>query len=169
MARKTPPKQKAAGKPSLGRRVGARIRSVGLVGADAVKNPRGIPASAHGAFRGWFRRIWDTRGGSAYTLGYALTFAALEARTLIGEVAGMTSAGDFFAGQLVEFLMRFSTESVTNLVLAFMWPVFVVSWYPPWGAGLFVVALLTFPRFVKPYVERWLFRGERAGNDSPDP
>ena len=112
------------------------------------------------------RRICDSRGGSAYTFGYALTFAALEVKTLLGEIAGMTSAGDFFAERLFEFLLRFSADSVTNLVLAFMWPVFVVTWHPPWGAGLFVLALLAFPRFVKPWVERWLFRDARDVRDA---
>jgi hypothetical protein len=44
-----------------------------------------------------------------------------------------------------------------------MWPVFIVTWQPPWGACLFVVAMLLFPKYIKPPVERWLF-GDAALN-----
>ncbi len=155
------PKKTKVKKPPLGRRLGSRMRTMGLVGADAVRNPRGIPQTAHGAFRTWFRKIWDTRGGGLYTLGYALSFAALEFRTLIGEVAGMGNPGDFVIAQLIEFFMRFGTETISNLVMAFMWPVFVVSWYPPWGMGLLILAFGLFPRFIRPPIERWLFQGEQ--------
>lgn len=155
-------KKKAAKpkKPPIGRRIGDRIRTAGLVGADAVRNPRGIPQTAHGAFRRWFRKVWDTRGGGLYTLGYALTFAALELRTFVTELAGMGSASDFIIEQLIEFFIRFGTDSLKNLILALIWPVFVLSWHPPWGVGLFVIAFLLFPKFVKPHVERWLFRDD---------
>lgn len=158
-----PGKAKKPPKAPLGRRLGASLRSAGLAGAEAVKNPRGIPATAHGAFRGWFRRIWDTRGGSAYTFGYALTFAGLEVKTIVGEIAGMTSVGDYVVGRLLEFVMRFGADTITNLVLAFLWPAFVVAWRPPLGIGLFVLALLLFPRYIRPHVERWLFHGGREG------
>lgn len=151
-------------KPPLGRRLGSRIRAVGLIGADAVRNPRGIPDTAHGAFRAWFRRIWDTRGGGVYTLGYALCFAALELKTLAGEVIDMGSAGDFILEQLIEFVIRFGTDSLANLVMALIWPAFVVSWYPPWGIGLLVLLFMMFPKFIRPPIERWLFRGERDGS-----
>jgi hypothetical protein len=158
---KKKPKPKKEKKPPLGRRFGSRIRTVGLLGADAVRNPRGIPNTAHGAFRAWLRRIWDTRGGGLYTLGYALTFAALELKTLAGEIVGMGNPGDFVVEQLIEFFIRFGTDSIANLVMAFMWPVFVVTWYPPVGVGLFVLAFALFPRFIRPPIERWLLRDER--------
>jgi hypothetical protein len=148
-------------KPPLGRRLGSRMRAVGLIGADAVRNPRGIPGTAHGAFRAWFRRIWETRGGGLYTLGYALSFAALELRTLAGEFVGMGNPGDFVVEQLVEFFIRFGTDSIANLVTALIWPMFVVGWYAPWGIGLLVLAFILFPKFIRPLIERWLFRGER--------
>ncbi len=152
----------------LGRRIGDSIRSVGEIGAESVRNPRGIPTTAHGAFRTWFRRIWDTRGGSVYTLGYALTFAALELKSFVTELAGMSSAGDFFVEQLMQFLIRFGTESIANLVQALIWPVFVITWYPPLGIALFVLALLLFPKFIKPYIEKWLFGDERPPPNKPE-
>ena len=161
-SRKAEPKPKKAKKPPLGRRLGASLRAAGEVGAESVRNPRGIPGQAHGAFRSWFRKVWNTRGGSIYTLGYALSFAALELKAVMTGLAGMTSAGDYVMGQVWQFLLRFSTDSIANLVLALMWPVFVLSWRPPWGIALFVLALLLFPKFIKPPVERWLFGdGER--------
>lgn len=156
-AKRKPAKPK---KPPLGRRIGESLRSAGEIGVESVRNPRGIPQTAHGAFRNWFRKIWDTRGGSVYTLGYALTFAALELKTLVSELAGVTDPGDLILEQLVQFMIRFGSDSVANLVHAFMWPVFVVSWRPPVGITLFVLAFLLFPRYIKPHVERWLFRGK---------
>ena len=158
--KKPQPGPKKEKKPPLGRRLGSSIRTVGLMGADAVRNPRGIPDTAHGAFRAWFRRIWDSRGGGLYTLGYALTFAALELKTLAGEVVGMGNPGDFMFEQLIQFFIRFGTDSIANLVMALIWPVFVVGWYPPWGIGLIVLAFMLFPKFIRPPIERWLFRGE---------
>lgn len=153
------PKKTKNPKPPLGRRLGSRIRTMGLIGADAVRNPRGIPNTAHGAFRNWFRTVWDTRGGGLYTLGYALTFAALEVKAIVGELAGMGNPADFVIGQLFQFFMRFGIESMVNLVMAFIWPAFVVAWQPPVGIALFVLAWLLFPKFIRPPIERWLFRG----------
>lgn len=165
-AKQKPAKPK---KPPLGRRIGERIRSAGEIGAQSVRNPRGIPQTAHGAFRNWFRKIWNTRGGSVYTLGYALTFAALELKTLVSELAGVTDPGDFILEQLVQFMIRFGTDSLANLVLAFMWPVFVVTWYPPIGVSLFVLAFLLFPRYIKPHIEKWLFRNDPPATPETKP
>ncbi len=154
---KAEPKPKKEKKPPLGRRLGEKMRSAGEVGAESVRNPRGIPGQAHGAFRSWFRNVWNTRGGSVYTLGYALSFAALELKTVMTGLAGMTSAGEYVMGQVWQFLLRFSADSIANLVLALMWPVYVLSWRPPSGVVLFVLAFLLFPKFIKPHVERWLF------------
>jgi hypothetical protein len=162
-------KAKKKSKPPLGRRVGARLRSVGVVGADAVRNPRGIPQTAHGAFRRWMRKVWDVRGGGLYALGYALTFAWLEMASLVTSVSGASSLIGFLREELIEFLFRCLGDSLVNLIEALIWPVFVIGFNPPWGALALGAAFALFPYTLKPLVERWLFADEAPADSPTDP
>jgi hypothetical protein len=107
--------------------------------------------------RGWFEKIWKVRGGGLYAVGWAVTFAWLEVTTIIGEILDAEGVVDFFVHQLLEFMLRFMGDSLKNMVLAFMWPAFVVQWKMPVGLILLGVAFALFPTYVKPYLEKWLF------------
>lgn len=112
---------------------------------------------AHGWFRGWFAKVWKVRGGGLYALGYAITFIVLETTTVIGELAESEGIGDFLSGQLIEFIFRFASDSVVNLIQALMWPVFVAQWQPPFGAIALGLAFLIFPTYLKKPITKWLF------------
>lgn len=112
---------------------------------------------AHGWFRGWFAKVWKVRGGGLYALGYAVTFIVLEVTTVIGELAESGGIGDFLSEQLVEFIFRFASDSIVNLIQALMWPVFVVQWQPPFGAIALGLAFLIFPTYLKKPITKWLF------------
>jgi hypothetical protein len=148
-------------KPSLGYRVGRRVQSVADFGRTAVTDPSAIPGQAHGFFRRWLRKIWDVRGGGLYAVGYALTFVWFEATTLIGEIVGAESIGSFFSDQLFEFFIRFASDSIGNMVKAFMWPFYVVQLHAPFGAFALALAFALFPKFLKPVIERWLFADDK--------
>ena len=111
----------------------------------------------HGWFRRWFRKVWKVRGGGLYACGFAVTFVILEIGSLADDVLGV---GAIFTGQAIEFLVNFLLDSFTNTLKAFMWPVFVVQYAPPWGAVGLGVAYWLFPTTLKKPIERWLFRDE---------
>ncbi|MDH3547008.1 MAG: hypothetical protein OEN22_07895 [Gammaproteobacteria bacterium] len=148
---------------SLGKRVGDGARALGEFGSDIVNRPGVLPGKAHGWFRRWFAKIWRVRGGGLYAVGYALTFAYFEITTIGSELAESESIADFFTAQLLEFVLRFATDSFVNLVKAFMWPVYIVELAPPYGAIGLGLAFVAFPMFLKKPIERWLF-GEETGD-----
>ena len=114
-------------------------------------------------FRLWFAKVWRLRGGGLYAVGWAATFVYLEVTTVLGEIAGADGVVDFFTNQIIEFLFRFLSDSIANMIQAFMWPVFIVSWQPPIGAIALGAAFVVFPTYIKPHITAWLFPdGEEA-------
>jgi hypothetical protein len=89
--------------------------------------------TSHGWFRTWFRKVWKVRGGGLYAI---------------------------FSGHLFEFLISFFVDSLSNTVQAFMWPIRVVQFAPPWGAVALGAAYIGFATFLKKPIEGWLFDGE---------
>ena len=108
-------------------------------------------------FRVWFAKVWKVRGGGLYAVGWAVTFLWLEITTIFGEIIEAEGVIDFFTNQLIEFVFRFLGDSLMNMVTAFMWPVYIVQWRPPFGVIALGVAFALFPTLVKPYITAWLF------------
>jgi len=142
---------------SIGRRVGDGARLVGEIGDDLVNRPGVLPGKAHGWFRTWFGKVWKVRGGGLYAVGYALTFAWFEVRAIVSEIAEAEGVVDFFTNQLIEFLFRFLSESLFNMIQAFMWPVFLIQAWEPYGAIMLGLMFVLFPIVLKKPIERWLF------------
>ena len=120
---------------------------------------RALPAQSHGWFRTWFQKVWSVRGGGLYACGFAVTFIILEVGSIAEDIAGV---GDLFNGQIVSFLLNLVVDSFKNTLAAFMWPVEIVSFAPPWGAIGFGLAFVAFPKYLKKPIEGWLF------DDEPD-
>ena len=116
-------------------------------------------------FRVWFRKIWDVRGGGLYAVGFAVTFLYLEILSLADDVLGI---GAVFTGQIIDFVINFFLDSLSNTIAAFMWPVDIVQWNSPWGAVLLGIAFWLFPIYVKPHIEEWLFDGEEPEVEEAD-
>jgi len=112
---------------------------------------------AQGWFRSWFTKVWKVRGGGLYACGYAITFVALEVSTVVGELAESDSIGSFLSEQLLEFIFRFATDSIVNLVKALIWPVYFLEWQPPYGAIALGIAYLLFAKYLKKPITEWLF------------
>ncbi|MDX1516865.1 MAG: hypothetical protein R3288_08500 [Woeseiaceae bacterium] len=148
--------QKLPKKP-LGYRVGQRLRSAGSFGRDAVRSPRSIPRHAYGWLRHWFRKVWNVRGGGLYAVGYALAFLYFEAKTIIGEIADASGVRDYVSSQIAEFIVRFTADTISNMVHAFIWPVYVIQVHPVYGGIALGLAFWLFPKYLKPPIERWLF------------
>ena len=125
----------------------------------------GFVDKGHGWFRQWFRKVWKVRGGGLYACGFALTFAVLEVGSLADDVLGI---GAIFSGQAVAFLVNFLMDSLTNTLKAFIWPVYVAQYAPPWGAIGLGVAYWLFPTTLKKPIERWLFQDEPEVVEEPE-
>lgn len=131
---------------SLGYRAGAGLRA----GGD----------KAYGWFRRWLAKVWKVRGGGLYATGFICTLIYLEISTLLTELSEATGIGQFFTEQLVEFLLRFSAESLGNLIQAFIWPVHIIGLAPPWGAIGLGLGFAVFQLYLNKPVERWLLGDE---------
>lgn len=151
---------------SIRERVGDSARAVGQFGDDLVHRPGVLPGKAHGWFRTWFGKVWKVRGGGLYAVGYALTFAYLEVRAIISELAEADGVVDFFTNQLFEFFFRFLSETMLNIVQAFIWPAHVVQIAQPYGAIALGIAFVLFPYTLKKPIERWLFGATLNDSDS---
>jgi hypothetical protein len=147
-------------KPSYFRKLGDRARVVGSLSETLVREPRAFPYRTANAMRPWIRRVWNARGGGLYACGFVLTFAYLEASALISEILGATGMVSFFTEQIFEMLFRFMGASMKNMVLAFIWPVPIVQFSPPWGIAILVATYVIFANFVKKPLEQWLFHDE---------
>lgn len=86
-----------------------------------------------------------------------MTFLYFDVRTVIGEIADATGLADFLSDQLLGFVIRFATDSLVNMVKAFIWPVYIVQIYPPFGPIALGLAFYIFPVYLKKPIETWLF------------
>ncbi len=147
-------------KPSYAQRISNRAKVVGSLGETLVKEPRAFPKKTAHAMRPWFRKVWKARGGGLYACGFLLTFAYLEASMLIGEIVAATGFVDFFTEQLLELPLRFLSESFQNMIAAFMWPVPLIQFSPPWGFAILGAIYLLFTYLIKEPLEHWLFKDD---------
>jgi len=147
-------------KPSYAKRLGDRARTVGSLSETLVKDPKAFPKKTAHAMRPWFRKVWKARGGGLYACGFVLTFVYLEVSMLFGEIIAATGFVDFFTEQLLELPLRFLTESLSNLVAAFLWPVPLLEFRPPLGVGILAVIYVLFTYLIKEPLEKWLFHDE---------
>ncbi len=116
---------------------------------------------SHGWFRTWFRKVWAVRGGGFYACGFAVTFVYLELGSIADDIADI---GNLFNGQIFNFLLNLVVDSFKNTLAAFMWPVRIVSFAPPWGAIGLGLAFALFSKYVQGAIERWLDDENQGGS-----
>ncbi len=161
MTRARKKKDKPPGKP-FGRRLGESLRATGEISRDAVQRPGSIPDKAHGALRGWFRKVWDVRGGGLYAVGFAIAFLVFEITEIVtDDIPQFIGINNVFSSEIIGFGIQFIIDTMVNFVKALIWPVYVLTLWPPAGAIALGVAFLLFPRYVKPHVERYLFHDQQ--------
>jgi len=155
--KKSPQKERK----SFGRRVGENIRAAGEFGREAVARPDQLPDKAHGWLRGWFRKVWDVRGGGLYAVGFAAAFLFFEIREIFFEdIPQFIAMSSVFSSELIGFGIEFVVDTMINFVKALMWPVYVVTLWPPAGAIALGLAYFLFPRYLKAPIEHWLFHDQ---------
>lgn len=138
------------------------MRALGALGRDAVQRPGILPGKVYGWFRKWLRKVWNVRGGGLYALGYVVTFVVLTVQTIVVEIAESSGVSDYVRTQIAEFVTRFAVDSLQNMIKAFMWPVYVVQTYPPYGLIALGAAFFLFPRYLKKHIEKWLFDEQKV-------
>lgn len=143
------------------------VRESAALGHTLVTQPRSFPAALWVVIRRWIRKVWNTRGGGLYACGFVVAFAWLEFTTLLDEFSSSTGFTGFLSGQLLQFLMRFTVDSLVNTALALIWPVHVIAYAPPWGIVILVATYLLFNYLLKKPLERWLFRDAETIADDP--
>ncbi len=117
---------------------------------------------SHHWFRGWFRKVWEVRGGGLYACGFAVAFLVFEVGSLREDVAQL---GAVFRGDIIGFALDIVIDSLINTVKALIWPVYALQFSPPFGLIALLAAYLLFPRYVKPHISRWLFPEEEGTDD----
>lgn len=138
--------------------MGESIRAAGDFGREAVARPEELPGKAHGALRGWFRRAWNVRGGGLYAVGFAAAFLILEINEIIfDDIPQFIAMNNVFSSELIGFGIEFIIDTFFNFVMALIWPVYIVTLWPPAGAIALGLAFVLFPRYLKKPIERWLF------------
>lgn len=149
--------------PPLVERVTGAIRTGGDRGRDAFVRPGGLSDQAEGHFRRWFRKVWEVRGGGLYALGFAATFLYLEASQLVlDDIPTFLTLGSYEPAVLISFMVDFLIDTLMNTISAFIWPVYILQWWPPVGGIALIIAFILFPKYLKPHIEQWLLR------DDPD-
>lgn len=147
-------------KRSYVRKMGDHAKVVGSLGETLVREPKAFPKKSAHAVRPWVLKVWKARGGGLYAFGFVVTFVYLEVSLLIGEIMAATGFVDFFTEQLIELPFRFLSESLSNLIQAFIWPAPIATFSPPWGIAILGVIYLVFTYLIKEPLERWLFHDE---------
>lgn len=148
-------------------RLKRRGREARDLGTTLLHEPRQFPAHFLKLLKRSFRTMWDARGGGFYACGFVVTFIWLEITTLVAEISGSDGIVDFFTEQFVEFLFRFSVQSITNTVQAFIWPVLVLEKYGGMGIAGLLLAYLLFSKLLKEPLTDWLFSDDTPKSVAP--
>lgn len=67
---------------------------------------------------------------------------------------------DFLTDHLLEFIFRFATDSITNMVQAFIWFLPAIEFRPPLGVIALGIGFYVFDIYLREPVSRWLLREE---------
>ncbi|MEM7706384.1 MAG: hypothetical protein AAF358_12565 [Pseudomonadota bacterium] len=137
-----------------------RVRELAQRGKDELLRPGGIGDGAHGLLRRWFRKVWESRGGGMYALGFAVTFLYLEIVELISEDIPQLFSINILSSDLLEFVISFIVDTLMNTLMAFLWPVTLIQWQWPLGIILLVVGFTIFPTVIQQPLERWIFENQ---------
>jgi hypothetical protein len=113
-------------------------------------------------------KVWLTYGGGLYAVGYAVTFLYLEARSILEEVMQADGPIDFLTGHLFEFIFRFLSDSISNMVQAFIWFLPLFDLRPPLGFILLGVGFYVFDIYLRQPVGDWLLREKSPKQHTSD-
>jgi hypothetical protein len=146
-----PPSSSLAPPPPAPKRrnwLGRRVDAWSETARELRREPRSVARLARNAAV----RLWSSRGGGFYGLGYVVTFVVLEIRTL---ASGFVESDDVIAhlGQeILAVFLRFAFESIGNTLLAFLWPLFVLQALSGWAIVVLAAGWWGYGRWAVPWV-----------------
>ncbi len=155
-----PDAKKKRKKDSFVVRMKRRGREVKSLGQTLLNEPKRFPRALLNVIRRSLRTVWDARGGGMYACGFVVTFVYLEVTTLVSEILSSNGVVEFFTEQLLEIVFRFVGESLGNMIQAFIWPVEIITYSPPWGIAILAAMYLLFTYLIKEPLAQWLFHDE---------
>lgn len=120
----------------------------------------GVPDGAHKAFRKWSRKVWESRGGGAYALGFIVMFLYLEIKDILFDDIPTLMNMNVFSSDIVSFAISFIIDTMLNTLYALIWPVWLLQWNGIVGVILLVAIYALYPKFIQQPVEHWLFEGQ---------
>ena len=97
-------------------------------------------------------KIWRTRGGGFYGLGYVVTFVVLEVRAFIGNFEGDGDIATMIVQEVLQFFFRFAAQSFVNGFIGFGWPIFVFDYLKGWAILVLGASWFVFDRWAKPWI-----------------
>ena len=148
--------------PNPAQRLGEMLGAARRRGHEELTRPGGLGDTAHGAFRRWCQRVWRSRGGGLYAVGFMVAFGYLETVDVLFDDVPQLFAINWFSGEVFGFAVDFLVDTLRNMLLAFLWPVLVAQWQAPLGLLLLAAMFLLFPRVAQAPLESWLFEGQPA-------
>lgn len=143
-----PRPRKRAKKPPLRERLLTRAHER----ADQARQLRANPRIAGLWIRQALLRMWRLRGGGFYGIGFVATFLYTQAQSLFDDAAESAGLVDFLTSQLSEALIRLSADFLGNLITAFLWPLWLLSFTGAWGLLGMLITFLVFDRWIKPWI-----------------
>ena len=128
----------------------ARLRTRLDTSKELLHNPRKVAPLT----KEIFVRVWRTRGGGWYGIGYIITFIYREIRLFGEDIVGADSLYDFATEQFFQSLVRWFSESIINMVQAFLWPLRLIELTSPAiGIAILFGIHFAFEYFVRPIAE----------------
>ena len=128
---------------------------------QGVREPRTIGPMA----RASLVKLWLSRGGGLYGLGYVFTFLAREVPAVIANFTAVVSGSASVAGAIFEWLIRFGSDTLMNMLWAFMWPVLLIELLGGWGIVILVAGFFAFEKLLRPLVESAVPELQQAAED----
>ncbi|HZW60476.1 MAG TPA: hypothetical protein VFE85_09285 [Woeseiaceae bacterium] len=153
-------RRKKEKKPSFVARMKARGRETAVLGRTLYHEPRSFPGALLKTLKRSFRTLWNARGGGLYACGFVVAFVWLEISTTVNEAMTANGVGAFLSDQLMDFVLRFTVQSIGNTVQAFLWPLLLIEYLQAWGLAVLLILYVTFPRYIKQPLSNWLFDDE---------
>jgi len=157
-------------KPGPGRaeRLRGMLRDAGRRGRHELTRPGGPGDNSYGAFRRWCQRVWRSRGGGLYAVGFMISFIYFETIDILFDDVPKVFATNWVSAEAFDFAIEFFIDTFKNMLAAFLWPVFVIRWQAPIGIFVLAAMFYLFPRLVQKPVEHWIFEGKPAPDLSAD-
>jgi len=121
--------------------------SVGSV-RHAIEEPRSVPRQA----RDTLLRLWRIRGGGFYGLGYVVTFVVLEVHAFLANWVSANDIVGMVVQEVLQFLFRFTAQSVLNGIIALAWPFYVLKYLGGFGLVVLGLSWWLFDRYARPWI-----------------